>query len=188
MAHGYLLHSFLSPLSNHRADAYGGSFENRIRFPLEIIRAVRRVWPESQPLFVRVSATDWMEGGWDVEQSAEFSRRMGQEGVDLIDCSSGGIVPQAKIPTGRGYQVPLSSRIRQATGLLTGAVGLITEPEYAEQILREGDADVVFIARESLRNPHWPLQAAQALHVDAEWPSQYFRAKLPLPSAPGGGK
>lgn len=180
MAHGYLLHQFLSPLSNFRTDQYGGSFENRIRFPLTLAQRVRKIWPESKPLFVRISATDWVDGGWDLEQSIEFSRSLAKEGIDLIDCSSGGSSPKASIPVGPGYQVPLAAAIRQNAGVKTGAVGLITEPEQAEKILVDEQADVVFIAREALRKPHWPHEAARKLKADIVWPKQYERAKLPF--------
>ena len=177
-AHGYLSHEFLSPLSNQRTDAYGGSFENRIRFLLETVRGVRAVWPERLPLAVRLSCTDWAPGGWDIEQSVELARRLKAEGVDLIDCSSGGMVPDAKIPVGPGYQVPFAEKIRREAGLLTAAVGLITEPAQADALIREGQADVVLLAREFLRDPNWPLRAAKALgHADLMAPPrQYARA------------
>jgi 2,4-dienoyl-CoA reductase-like NADH-dependent reductase (Old Yellow Enzyme family) len=173
-AHGYLLHEFLSPLSNRRTDGYG---EDRHRIVVEVARAVRRRWPERLPLFVRLSATDWTEGGWDIEQSVELSRRLKGEGVDLVDCSSGGNVPGAKIPVGPGYQVAFAERIRREAGIATGAVGLITSPQQAEHIIRTGQADLVFLARELLRNPRWPLAAAKALGVTVEWPKQYERAR-----------
>lgn len=178
-AHGYLLHQFLSPLSNRRADRYGGAFENRIRLLCEVVEAVRAVWPERLPLFLRISATDWAEGGWDVEQSVELARRVRGLGVDLVDCSSGGIVPGVPVPARPGYQVPFAERIRREAGVATGAVGLITEPEQADAILREGKADLVLLARELLRNPHWPLHAAHRLGVPerAPWPPQYLRAR-----------
>jgi 2,4-dienoyl-CoA reductase-like NADH-dependent reductase (Old Yellow Enzyme family) len=175
-AHGYLNHQFLSPLSNHRTDAHGGSFENRIRFLLETARAVRAVWPERLPLTVRLSCTDWVEGGWDIEQSVELSRRLKAEGVDLIDCSSGGSVPVAKIPATPGYQVPFAARIRREAGIATAAVGLITEPAQAEAIVRDGQADVVLLAREFLRDAYWPAHAAKALGVTLSAPPQYGRA------------
>ena len=175
-AHGYLLHEFLSPLANHRADQYGGSFENRVRLMLEVTDAVRGVWPDSLPLLVRLSGTDWVEGGWDVEQSAELARLLGARGVDLIDCSSGGVVPGVKIPVGPGYQVSLADRIRTAGGVPTAAVGLITSAQQADAILRSGSADMVFLARELLRNPYWPLHAARELGASMEWPVQYQRA------------
>ncbi|MGH9711812.1 MAG: NADH:flavin oxidoreductase/NADH oxidase [Candidatus Acidiferrales bacterium] len=175
-AHGYLLHEFLSPLSNQRTDSYGGSFENRTRIVLEVISAVRRVWPESAPLFLRISATDWIEGGWDVEQSVQLAELVGPLGVDLIDCSSGGLAPGAKIPVRAGYQVPFADEIRRRTGLLTGAVGLITTAAHADAILREGKADIVLLAREFLRQPYWPLHVAHELGFQVSWPAQYLRA------------
>lgn len=178
MAHGYLLHEFLSPLANRRGDDHGGSLENRMRLPLRIAAAVREVWPADLPMLVRISATDWMEGGWDVEQSVELCRRLQALGVDMIDCSSGGMVPNAPVPASPGYQTPFAERIRRETGIATGAVGLITAPAQAEHILHTGQADVVFLAREMLRDPYWPLHAAAALRVDVEWPPQYRRAKL----------
>jgi 2,4-dienoyl-CoA reductase-like NADH-dependent reductase (Old Yellow Enzyme family) len=177
MAHGYLLHEFLSPLSNHRTDEYGGSFENRVRFPLEVTRAVRSSWPERLPLFARISATDWLEGGWDLPQSIEFAKLLKEEGVDLIDCSSGGNVPRAQIPVGPGYQVALAAGVRMAAGVMTGAVGLITKAQQAEEILSAKQADVVFLARALLRDPYWPLHAAKALGVEVKWPVQYERAR-----------
>jgi 2,4-dienoyl-CoA reductase-like NADH-dependent reductase (Old Yellow Enzyme family) len=175
-AHGYLLHEFLSPLSNKRTDEYGGSFENRIRLLVETVDAVRGVWPEQRPLFVRISATDWTEGGWDVDQSVELAKVLKRHGVDLVDCSSGGNVASAKIPTGPGYQVPFAERIRREAGIVTGAVGQITEAKQAEAIVGSGQADVVLLAREMLRDPYWPLHAAEALGVDVTWPRQYLRA------------
>ncbi len=175
-AHGYLIHEFLSPLVNSRTDAYGGSFDRRVRLCLEVAEAVRSVWPELLPLFVRISASDWKEGGWDVEQSVELARRLGGRGVDLVDCSSGGAVPDAKIQVGPGYQVPLAERIRREAGIATGAVGLITEPAQADAIVRDGQADCVLLARELLRDPYWPLHAAQALGHAVPWPKQYLRA------------
>ncbi len=177
MAHGYLLHQFLSPLSNHRKDSYGGSLENRARLPMQVARAVREVWPQHLPLFVRISATDWVEGGWDLEQSLQLCRLLKGVGVDLIDCSSGGLVHDAKIPAGPGYQTPFAAAIRKELGIAVGAVGLITEAEQAEQIIVTGQADVVFLARELLRDPYWPLHAAHKLGVDVKWPAQYERAK-----------
>jgi 2,4-dienoyl-CoA reductase-like NADH-dependent reductase (Old Yellow Enzyme family) len=177
MAHGYLLHEFLSPLANQRNDEYGGSLANRMRLPLRVASAVRDVWPANLPLFVRISATDWVEGGWDLAQSVELCRHLKDIGVDLIDCSSGGMVPNAVIPAGPGFQTPFAERIRNEVGIATGAVGLITAPEQAEHILRSGQADVVLLARELLRNPYWPLHAAKALHSDVVWPLQYQRAK-----------
>ena len=175
-AHGYLIHEFLSPLSNQRTDAYGGSFENRTRILREVVGAVRRVWPERAPLFVRISATDWVDGGWDIQQSVELARQLKGLGVDLIDCSSGGIVPQARIPVGPGYQTPFAERIRREAGILTGAVGMITSPSQAEKIVAEGQADAVLLAREFLRDPYWPLRAARELGQPISWPVQYLRA------------
>jgi 2,4-dienoyl-CoA reductase-like NADH-dependent reductase (Old Yellow Enzyme family) len=175
-AHGYLLHEFLSPLSNHRTDAYGGSFENRTRLLCEVIAAVRHVWPESAPLFLRISATDWIAGGWDLDQSIRLAALVGPLGVDLIDCSSGGLAPGARIPTSAGYQVPFADEIRRETGILTGAVGLITTAAQADAILREGKADVVLLAREFLRQPYWPLHVARELGFPCSWPAQYLRA------------
>ncbi len=177
MAHGYLLHEFLSPISNHRTDRFGGPLENRVRFPLKVARAVRSVWPDHLPLFVRISCTDWVEGGWDLNQSIAFCRMLKDEGVDLIDCSSGAMVPDALIPAGPGFQVPFAASIGEAVGIATGAVGFITSPVQAEQITATGQADVVLLAREMLRNPYWPLTAAQDLGVDVPWPNQYLRAK-----------
>jgi 2,4-dienoyl-CoA reductase-like NADH-dependent reductase (Old Yellow Enzyme family) len=175
-AHGYLMHEFLSPLSNQRTDRYGGSFENRTRFVRESVEAVRAEWPERLPLFVRISATDWTAGGWDVEQSLELARMLGPLGVDLVDCSSGGNVAGAKIPSGPGYQAKFAERVRQEAGILTGAVGMITSAVQAEQIVRTGQADVVFLARQLLRDPYWPLHAAAELGVTASWPAPYLRA------------
>ena len=175
-AHGYLLHEFLSPLSNHRTDAYGGSFDNRVRLLLEITTAVRHKWPDSLPLFVRVSGTDWVPGGWDVEQSIELARLLIPLGVDLIDCSSGGIVPGAKIPVGPGYQVAIAERIKREAGMATAAVGLITDAQQADAIVRSGQADMVLLAREMLRDPYWPLHAAKVLGANVTWPVQYQRA------------
>jgi len=177
LAHGYLLHEFLSPLSNRREDRYGGSLENRARLPLAAARAVREAWPEDQPLFARISATDWVEGGWDLEQSVQLAGWLKEAGVDLIDCSSGGLTPDARIPVGPGYQTRFATAIRERVGIATGAVGLITEPEQAEQIVATGLADCVFLARELLRDPHWPLHAARRLRVDLPWPPQYERAR-----------
>ncbi len=175
-AHGYLLHEFLSPLSNQRTDAYGGSFENRTRILRETVAAIRRSWPERSPLFVRISATDWVEGGWDVKQSVELSRQLKPLGVDLMDCSSGGNVPNAQIPVGPGYQTAFADRIRREANILTGAVGMITSPIQAEQIITTGQADAVIIAREFLRDPYWPLRAARELEQPISWPVQYLRA------------
>jgi 2,4-dienoyl-CoA reductase-like NADH-dependent reductase (Old Yellow Enzyme family) len=176
-AHGYLLHQFLSPLSNTRDDEYGGSFDHRTRFPLEVVRAVRDAWPADKPLFVRVSATDWAEGGWDLPQSIELARRLRALGVDLVDCSSGGLVAHAKVPLGPGYQVPFAEAIRREADVATGAVGLVTEPAHAESIVASGQADAVLLARALLRDPYWPLHAAKVLGVDVPWPDQYLRAK-----------
>lgn len=177
-AHGYLLHSFLSPLSNTRTDAYGGSFDNRTRIMIEVVRAIRAVWPERKPLAVRLSATDWLEGGWTVHDSVLLARRLKDEGVDLVDCSSSGAVPVAPIPVGPGYQVPLAETVRREAGVATAAVGLISAPQHADEIVRNGRADVVLLARELLRDPHWPLRAAQALGhaVNTVAPPQYARA------------
>jgi len=177
MAHGYLLHEFLSPLANRREDEYGGGFENRARLPLRVASAVREVWPPSRPLFVRISATDWAEGGWTPEDSVRFARELAAIGVDLIDCSSGGIIPGVKIPAVPGYQVEFAARVRKEAGIATGAVGLITEPEQAEEIVASGKADAVLLGRAVLRDPYWPLHAARALGVDVAWPNQYLRAK-----------
>jgi 2,4-dienoyl-CoA reductase-like NADH-dependent reductase (Old Yellow Enzyme family) len=176
MAHGYLLHEFLSPLSNRREDEFGGSLENRARFPLLVTEAVRAVWPDERPLFARISATDWVEGGWDLEQSIQLSRRLKERGVDLIDCSTGGLVPGARIPVAPNYQVPFAERIRKEAGVATGAVGLINEPSQAEEIVASGKADAVFLARAELRDPYWPLHAARELGAEAPWPVQYGRA------------
>ncbi|HEX7831939.1 MAG TPA: NADH:flavin oxidoreductase/NADH oxidase [Thermoanaerobaculia bacterium] len=176
-AHGYLLHQFLSPLVNQRDDEYGGSLENRMRFTLRIAEECRRAWPDELPLFVRISATDWAEGGWDLAQSIELSARLKSLGVDLIDCSSGGAVIQQKIELGPGYQVPFSRAIRAQVNIPTGAVGLITDAHQAAAIVRDGDADAVLLARELLRDPYFPLHAAKTLGVDVAWPKQYSRAK-----------
>jgi len=177
-AHGYLAHEFLSPLSNQRTDRYGGSFENRIRFAIETTQAVRKVWPEKLPLTVRLSCSDWVPGGWDLEQSVELSRRLKAESVDLVDCSSGGVVPDAKIELSPGYQVPFAERIRHEAGIATAAVGMITEPHQADEIIRRGKADLIYMAREFLRDAYWPSHAAKALgHSDAvKPPIQYLRA------------
>jgi 2,4-dienoyl-CoA reductase-like NADH-dependent reductase (Old Yellow Enzyme family) len=177
-AHGYLMHEFLSPLSNQRGDQYGGSLQNRIRFALEVTEAVRAVWPEELPLFLRISASDWADGGWTPADTVELARAVGERGVDLVDCSSGGMVPYAKIQLGPGYQVPFAEKVRRETGLLTGAVGLITEPEQAEAILQAGAADVIVVAREFLREPYWPIKAAEALGAEPHVPVQYQRAFL----------
>ncbi|HYV96822.1 MAG TPA: NADH:flavin oxidoreductase/NADH oxidase [Gemmatimonadaceae bacterium] len=178
-AHGYLLHEFFSPLSNLRTDEYGGSFENRTRIAREVIAAVRRVWPEHLPLFVRISATDWADNGWDIEQSVELARTLKSLGVDLIDCSTGGNVHGVRIPTEPGYQVPFAERVRRDADIATGAVGLITEPRHADEIVREGKADVVLLAREMLRDPYFPLRAARELGVPMPWPVQYLRGAPP---------
>lgn len=177
-AHGYLAHEFLSPLSNHRTDSYGDSFENRIRFAVETTRNVRKVWPDKFPLSARLSCSDWIEGGWDIEQSVELARRLKAEGVDLIDCSSGGAVPHAKIPVAAGYQVPFAEKIRHAANIATAAVGLITDPKQADEIIRNGQADVTLLAREFLRDPYWPAHAAEALGQKDKLPPpvQYARA------------
>jgi 2,4-dienoyl-CoA reductase-like NADH-dependent reductase (Old Yellow Enzyme family) len=175
-AHGYLIHEFLSPLVNTRTDAYGGSYDNRVRLCLEIVDAVRAAWPERLPMFVRISATDWKEGGWDLEQAVELARRMRALGVDLVDCSSAGAVHDQQIVIGPGYQVPFAERIRRDAGVMTGAVGLITMPEQADAIISRGQADVVLLARELLRDPYWPLHAADALGHRTPWPPQYLRA------------
>lgn len=175
-AHGYLLHQFLSPISNRRDDDYGGTFENRCRLTLEVVRAVRRRWPDAAPLFVRVSATDWVDGGWHVDECVDLARRLATEGVDLVDCSSGGNASHQQIPVAPGYQVPFASRIRRDAGVPTGAVGLITDPQQADEIVATGQADAVLLARELLRDPHWPLRAAHALGHVVSWPAQYARA------------
>lgn len=175
-AHGYLLHEFLSPLSNQRTDAYGGSFENRTRLLLEVTEAVRAEWPAHLPLFVRISATDWAEGGWRVEDSVALSRLLSARGADLIDVSSGGLVPHAQVPVGPGYQVEFAARIRRDGGIATAAVGLITDPVQANAVVQQGEADLVLLARGMLRDPYWPLHAAAALGEPAPWPVQYLRA------------
>ncbi len=175
-AHGYLIHEFLSPLANRRSDEYGGSFDNRTRFLREIVAAVRGEWADDLPLFVRISATDWTPGGWDIEQSVELARTLRPLGVDLFDCSSGGIVSGVRIQLSPGYQADFARRIREDTGMRTAAVGLITEPAHADSLVREGAADVVLLAREMLRDPYWPLHAAKRLGVKIDWPAQYLRA------------
>jgi len=175
-AHGYLLHQFLSPLANQRTDEYGRSFENRVRLTLEVVDEVRREWPDHLPLFVRISATDWAEGGWNPDESVELAKLMRAHGVDLVDVSSGGLVPGVKIPLEPGYQVSFAGRIRREAGVATAAVGLITEPEQANAIITEGEADLVLLARAELRDPYWPLHAAAALGQAASWPVQYLRA------------
>jgi 2,4-dienoyl-CoA reductase-like NADH-dependent reductase (Old Yellow Enzyme family) len=172
-AHGYLLHEFLSPLSNHRTDQYGGSLENRMRLPLRIAQRLRRLVPENLPLFVRISATDWADGGWDEEQSVVLARHMKELGVDLIDVSSGALVPKVRIPVGKGYQVPFARKIRDEAGILTSAVGMITEARHANEIVTGGDADLVFIGRELLREPYWALRAEHELDVEPSWPTPY---------------
>jgi 2,4-dienoyl-CoA reductase-like NADH-dependent reductase (Old Yellow Enzyme family) len=177
MAHGYLLHEFLSPLTNKRGDEYGGSLEGRARFPLHVAKAVRDAWPPDLPLFVRISATDWVEGGWDLDQSVTLAKWLRDIGVDMIDCSSGGLVPHAKVPVAPGYQVPFAATIRREVNMPTGAVGLITEAHQAEEILQKGEADAIILARALLRDPYWPMHAAKELSVDFPWPAQYARAK-----------
>lgn len=176
-AHGYLVHEFLSPLSNQRTDEYAGSFNNRIRLLLEIIAGVQTVWPNDLPLLVRISATDWAEGGWDLEQSVALARILQQQGVDLIDVSSGGLVNYQQVPVGPAYQLPFASRIRKDTGILTGTVGMITTSTQAETILVNGDADLIIMARKVLRDPYFPLRAAHELNANTNWPVQYERAK-----------
>jgi 2,4-dienoyl-CoA reductase-like NADH-dependent reductase (Old Yellow Enzyme family) len=175
-AHGYLLHEFLSPLSNQRDDRYGGTFENRTRMLRETVEAVRRVLPDGDALFVRISGTDWAEGGWTADDSVALARQLMPLGADVCDCSSGGLVPHARIPVGAGYQVPFAERIKRETGMCTAAVGLITAPEQAEQIVRSGQADLIVMARELLRDPYWPLHAAVRLRQEPAVPSQYLRA------------
>lgn len=176
-AHGYLINQFLSPLCNERTDEYGGSFDNRIKFLLEIVDAVKGVWPVELPIFVRLSATDWVEGGWTIEDSVQLALILKDKGIDVIDASSGGTSPLAKIPVGPGYQVHLSEAIKKQTGILTGAVGIITNAQQAEQILQQEQADLIFMAREFLRDPYFPLHAALELDENIEWPVQYARAK-----------
>ena len=176
-AHGYLLHEFLSPLSNLRTDEYGGSLENRCRLLIQVVTAVREVWPQDLPLFVRISATDWAEGGWNETESVQLARLLKERGVDLIDCSSGGLVPRANIPAKKGYQVGFSGKIKAEASIMTAAVGLITGAEQAEEILQDKQADLIFLGREFLRQPYFPLQAAKTLKADVKWPSQYERAK-----------
>lgn len=177
MAHGYLLHEFLSSITNRRQDAFGGSLEKRMKVPIKVAEIVRKAWPDSLPVFVRISATDWVENGWDLGQSIVFSRKLRDVGVDLIDCSSGGLMPDAVIPAGPGFQVPFSAAIRREAEIATAAVGLIVDPQQAEQILVCGEADAVVLARAMLRDPYWPLTAAHDLGVDIKWPVQYERAK-----------
>jgi 2,4-dienoyl-CoA reductase-like NADH-dependent reductase (Old Yellow Enzyme family) len=175
-AHGYLIHEFLSPLTNKRADDYGGSFENRTRLCREIVAAVRSTWPKELPLFVRISSTDWINGGWNIDESIKLAAHLKPMGVDLIDCSSGGNVPHAKIPVGPGYQVAFAARIRHEAEIMTGAVGMITSPVQAEHIIRTEQADAVIMAREFLRDPYWALRAARELDEQIAWPVQYLRA------------
>ncbi len=176
-AHGYLLHEFLSPLSNHRADVYGGDLDGRSRFLIEVVDAVRAMWPEDKPVFVRFSATDWADGGWSVEDTVEVARRLATHGLDLVDVSSGGLVPDARITVGPGYQVPFARAVRAGSGLSVAAVGLITEPEQAEEVLTSGSADAVMFARALLRDPSWPLRAASVLGDEVAWPEQYARGR-----------
>lgn len=178
-AHGYLIHEFLSPLSNRRSDRYGGSFENRVRLLLEVVDAVRAEWPEDRPLFVRISCTDWVEGGWDLEQSIRLAQLLKAGGkVDLVDCSSGGLDPRQKVPAHPGYQVPFAAAVRARAGIATGAIGLISTAEMAEAILANGQADIVIMARAFLNDPYWPLHAAKALQVKVPWPVQYERGDI----------
>ncbi len=172
-AHGYLLHEFLSPLSNQRTDPYGGNLDNRMRLLLQVAERLRRIMPRELPLFVRISATDWADGGWDIEQCVVLARRLKDLGVDLIDVSSGGLVPRVRIPVGKGYQVPFARKIRDEAGIMTGAVGLITEAQHADEIVTAGDADLVFIARELLREPYWALKTQHELGAEPSWPTQY---------------
>ena len=172
-AHGYLLHEFLSPLSNQRTDEYGGSFENRTRIVREVAAAIRKVWPDASPLFTRISSTDWVSGGWDIEQSVALCQALRERGVDLIDVSSGGTVPDAKIPVARGYQVPFSQRIREEAGIRTGAVGMISDAQFADGIITSGQANMIFLARELLREPYWAIKAQHALEEEPVWPIQY---------------
>jgi 2,4-dienoyl-CoA reductase-like NADH-dependent reductase (Old Yellow Enzyme family) len=175
-AHGYLMHEFLSPFSNRRSDDYGGPFENRTRLLRETVAGMRKALPDRCPLFVRISATDWTEGGWDIEQTAGLARELKALGTDLIDCSSGGNLERAEIPVGPGYQAPFAGRVRHEAGITSAAVGMITSAAQADQIIRTGQADFVFLARELLRNPYWPLHAAQELGHPMAWPAQYLRA------------
>ena len=177
MAHGYLIHEFLSPLTNQREDEYGGSLEARMKLPLRVARAVREAFPENLPVFVRISATDWAEGGWDLKQSIVFCSALKAIGIDLIDCSSGGQVSHAKVPLGPGYQVPFAKAIKHEVGIPTGAVGLITKALQAEEILQNEEADVIFMGREMLRDPYWPLHTAKEMDAEIQWPIQYLRAK-----------
>ena len=177
-AHGYLLHQFCSPISNRRTDDYGGSFDHRIRLPLEVAKAVREAWPADKPVFYRLSATDWAEGGWDVAQSIELCKRLKALGIDFIDVSSGGNVADAKMAIGPGYQVPFAEAIRKGAGIPVGAVGLIAEPTQAEQIVSLGQADAILLARAELRDPYWPRHAAKALGAAMAWPDQYKRCDV----------
>ena len=176
-AHGYLLHEFLSPIANHRTDKYGGTFENRIRLTREVVAAIRGVWPERLPLGVRISATDWRDDGWTADESVELARILAADGVDMIDCSTGGIAPRVKIPVGPGYQVQFADRVKKEAGVVSAAVGLITDAQQADTIVRSGQADFVVMAREMLRDPHFALRAAKELGAEVQWPSQYLRAK-----------
>jgi 2,4-dienoyl-CoA reductase-like NADH-dependent reductase (Old Yellow Enzyme family) len=176
-AHGYLVHQFLSPLSNKRTDGYGGSLEDRTRIAREIVAAVRRVWPEDAPLLARISCSDWAPGGWDIDESVQLAVMLKQGGVDLVDCSSGGNVHSARFAAGPGYLAPYAERIRREAGIPTATVGLITSPQQADHILRSGQADLVVLARQLLREPYWPLRAAGELKEEAYWPNQYLRAK-----------
>jgi 2,4-dienoyl-CoA reductase-like NADH-dependent reductase (Old Yellow Enzyme family) len=178
-AHGYLMHEFFSPLSNFRTDEYGGSFENRTRIGREVVTAVRKVWPENLPLFIRISATDWKEGGWDLDQAVELAKQLKPLGVDLVDCSSAGLVVDQKIVAGPCFQVPFSERIRRDANVLTATVGLIETKEQVTDILAKGQADLVFMAREFLRDPYWPLRAAREMKQKISWPAQYLRAAPP---------
>lgn len=178
MAHGYLLHEFLSPLTNRRSDAYGGSFENRARLPLRVAQAVRELWPDDKPVMVRISATDWVEGGWDLAGSVELVKQLKSIGIDHVDVSTGGLVPDAVVPVAPGFQTPFAASLRKETGMSVSTVGLITDAQQAEAILVAGQADAVSIGRELLRNPYWPLQAASSLGEDVFWPLQYQRAKI----------
>ena len=178
-AHGYLLHQFLSPLSNQRKDGYGGSFDNRTRLVREVVAAVRTEWPEQLPLLIRLSATDWADGGWNADETVELCRTLKSLGVDLVDVSSAGLVPTAKIPAGPGFQTEFAARVRREAGIATAAVGLITSPAQADHIIRSGQADIVLLGREILRNPYWPLAAARALGQETTWPHQYLRAAPP---------
>lgn len=175
-AHGYLLHEFLSPLSNTRTDRYGGTFDNRTRIVREVTTAIRSVWPEELPIAIRLSSSDWIEGGWTVEDTAALARLLREDGADLIDCTSGGVVPKVRIPVGPGYQVQFAEEVRRNSGVTTAAVGMITRPEQADTIVRTGQADMVFLARELLRDPHWPMRAARELGHELSWPPQYQRA------------